>query len=458
VGVCVVLSDEASSGLWLDSLGGLAASGLAEPGALFLIDFGEPSSSEAYVGEFEPGVASWKEGALPSLLRDFPEAIVLILAGEGKIGSFSLESAARGRQSPYWALAATREAAAEAGIDLAWSANASFLAHSGIFKVGALLEPWLEAGLSALLLRAPPGSGASGLAAAELEAFNGLVGLLAKAYSSQRGADAFDTNYLVLPLGGFAIHDRHVAAASIALFALVCLALSLMPNTGLLAPAGAKRISGPLRESLLSFLMAALAFGAAALAAAGSLALSGADRGALLSYGQLKLIALLALRLVTFFSVYYALSGFLERAGILAHATRATAAKAASLSFALLGIFALAGFPSAAPFALFCALATAVAAFSGLGSGLFLALALGAAGFLLVPLFFGQYPELSAAFLYGDALGALGQALFFAPFALWLGATVSTRSRMRRGAKPAPYLALALPLAFVAELLMLRLG
>ncbi len=458
VGVCVVLSDEAAAALWLASLAALADSALGEPGLLFLIDIGDAASGEASVSEFEPGVAAWKQGALPSLLRDFPEAIVLILAGEGSIGSYALESAARGRQSPYWALEAARDSAQKAGMGLAWSANASFLAHSGIFKVGALLYPWLEAGISAIAVRVPPELSDSAPAARDLERFCAFIGLLAKASVEPRGADAFDSNYLVLPVGGLAVHDRHVTAASLALFALVCLALSLIPNAGLLAPAGARRISGPLRESLLSFLMAALAFGAAALAAAGSLALSGADQGGLRSYGQVRLIALLALRLVTFFSVYYALSGFLERAGILAHATRVTAAKAASLSFAFLGLFALAGFPSAAPFALFCALATAVAAFSGLGSGLFLALALGVAGFLLLPLFIGQYPELSVAFLYGDALGVLGQALFFAPFALWLGATVSSRSRLRRGAKPAPYLALALPLAFIAELLILRLG
>jgi hypothetical protein len=457
VGVCVVLSDAASADLWLAGLQA-AASSPAEQGMLFIVDPGIAPVSEAFVSEFEPGIASWKEGALPELLRDFPEAIVLLLAGGTKSAGYALESAAQGRQSPYWALSAAREAAARSGLALAWSANASFLAHSGIFRVGALLEPWLEAGLSALVLRPPAGQDGGVLSRPETELFISFLSELSGSAAASLGADAFDTNYLLLPLGGRAIHDRHIAGASLALFGLVCLTLSLIPNTGLLAPAGKKRVSGPLRESLLSFLIAAFAFGAAALAAAGSLALSGADAEALRSFGQLKLIALLTLRLVAFFAAYYALSGFLERAGILAHATRTTAAKAASLSFALLGLFALAGFPSVAPFAFVCALATAVAAFSGIGSGFFLAAALSVAGFLVLPIFIGQYPELSVAFLYGDAAGVLGQALFFAPFALWLGASVSSRSRMRRGAKPAPYLALALPLAFIAELLLLRLG
>jgi hypothetical protein len=308
------------------------------------------------------------------------------------------------------------------------------------------------------VLRRPVSPDRTDPSEAELASFIAFLNKLNQAAAAPREADAFDRNYLLMPLAGLAIHDRHIAGASLALFALVCLSLSLIPNTGLLAPLGSKRLSGPLRESLLSFFIAAFAFGAAALAAAGALALSGVEAEALRSYGRIQLIALLLMRLVTFFSAYYALSGFLERSGILAHATRTMAAKAASLSFALLGLFALAGFPSAAPFAFVCALATAVAAFSGLGSGIFLAAALGVAGFLVLPIFIGQYPELSVAFLYGDAVGVLGQALFFAPFALWLGATLSSRSRMRRGAKPAPYLALALPLAFLAELLLLRLS
>ncbi len=405
--------------------------------------------------DFEPGEAFWRGGEHPAMRGEYVGALVIVLSDGFEAGGRVLESAARGAQAPYRAVKAFLDAAGERGLALEWSAAAAALTRFGLSPATSPLLPWLREGYAALglALGSPPATGeAHDLAAAAIAAGVELRGLRG------RGED-FQTNYLVLPFVGGVLGEAFLVRLSLGLFAAAAFALALAPHGhGSALPAGG-RSSGPLREALASALISTLAFGAVALG--GRLAAAAAGVGLPPDPAELsrsRLVALSAARTLGFLGTYYALSGFMARASALGHATRAMAAKAAALYFMILGLISLPLAPPAAPLALSLAVGSLLGAAAGVLSGLALASTLVALAYLAAPLFLGRYASLSAQFLYGDAAVLAGVALCIAPFALWVGASVSGRRSMRRGARAAVFFAFA-PLAsglleFAAHLLL----
>lgn len=404
---------------------------------------------------YEPGEAFWRGGELPATRGEYEGALVIVLSDGFEAGGRLLESAARGVQAPYRAVTAFLGAAGERGLAPEWSAAAAALTRFGLSPAASPLLPWLREGYAALglVLGSPPAAGeALALADAALAAGGELRGLRA-------GGEAFERNYLVVPVVGGILGEGFLVRLSLGLFAAAALALALAPHGhGSALPAGG-RSSGPLREALASALLSALAFGAVALG--GRLAAAAAGIGippGLAELSRARLVALSAIRSLGFLGSYYALSGFLARASALGHATRAMASKAAALYFMVLALISLPIAPPAAPLALSFAVGSLSGAVAGALSGLALAASLVALGYLAAPLLLGRYASLSVQFLYGEAAVLAGLALCIAPFALWIGASVSGRRSMRRGARAAVFFAFAPAvsglLEFAAHLLL----
>lgn len=413
------------------------------------------SGRAATAFDYEPGEAFWRGGEHPAARGEYEGALVIVLSDGFEAGGRVLESAARGVQSPYRAVMAFLGAAGERGLTLEWSAAAAALTRFGLSPAASPLRPWLREGYAALGLGlgSPPEAGeAIALADAALAAGGELRALRGR-------GDELETNYLVLPLVGGILGEGFLVRLSLGLFAAAAFALALAPHGhGDALPAGG-RSSGPLREALASALISALAFGAVALggrlaAAAAGIALP----PGLAELSRARLVALSAVRSLGFLGSYYALSGFLARASALGHATRAMASKAAALYFMILGLISLPIAPPAAPLALSFAVGSLLGAAAGALSGVALAAALVALGYLAAPLLLGRYASLSVQFLYGDAAVLAGLALCLAPFALWIGASVSGRRSMRRGARAAVFFAFAPAasglLEFAAHLLL----
>lgn len=393
--------------------------------------------------DFEPGQAFWRGGDHPATRGENEGALILVLTDGFEAGVRVLESAARGTQAPYRAVEEFVGAAGERGLELEWSSSAAALTRFGLSPPASPLLPWLREGYAALGLAlgtAPEPGEARALFDAAIAAGGSLLALRGR-------GEVFETNYFVVPLVGVVLGEGFLVRLSLGLFAAAAFALALAPHGhGNALPAGG-RSSGPLREALTSALLSALAFGAVALG--GRLAAAAAGIGIPLDPAGLsrtRLIALTALRTLGFLGTYYALSGFMARASALGHATRAMASKAAALYFMILGMISLPIAPPAAPLALSFAVGSLLGAAAGALSGLALAAALAAVGYLAAPVLLGRYASLSLQFLYGDAATLAGLALCIAPFALWIGASVSGRRSMRRGARAAVFFAFA-PLA-----------
>lgn len=415
------------------------------------VEGGQAAAASGY----EPGEPFWRGGEHPAMRAEYEGALVIVLSDGFEAGDRVLESAARGVQAPYRAVTAFLSAAGERGLTLEWSAAAAALTRFGLSPAASPLLPWLREGYATLglALGSPPAAGeALALADAALAAGVELRGLRGR-------GEEFETNYLVVPLVGGVLGEGFLVRLSLGLFAAAALALALAPHGhGDALPAGG-RSSGPLREALASALISALAFGAVALG--GRLAAAAAGIGippGLAGLSRARLVALSAVRTLGFLGTYYALSGFLARASALGHATRAMASKAAALYFMVLGMISLPIAPPAAPLALSFAVGSLLGAAAGALSGLALAASLFALGYLAAPLFLGRYASLSVQFLYGDAAAIAGLALCIAPFALWIGASVSGRRSMRRGARAAVFFAFAPAasglLEFAAHLLL----
>lgn len=390
--------------------------------------------------DLEPGEPFWRGGEHPATLGEHEGALILLITDGFEGPDRVLESAARGLQAPYRAVTGFIEAAAERGLRIEWSAAAAALTRFGLSPAASPLLPWLRGGYAALGLAAgsPPEPGeARALAAAALAAGAALR-------EGRDHGEEFESNYLVIPLVGGALGEAFLVRLSLGLFAAAAFALALAPHGhGTALPAGS-RSSGPLREALASAMIAALAFGAVALG--GRLAAMAAgiafppDPASL---GRARLVALSVIRTLGFLGSYYALSGFMARASALGHATRAMASKAAALYFIILGLISLPVAPPAAPLALSFAVGSLLGAASGALSVLALAAAIAAVGYLAAPLMLGKYASLSVQFLYGEPASLAGLALCIAPFALWIGASVSGRRSMRRGTRAAVFFAFA---------------
>ncbi len=451
VKVALVLSKSASPGGSAETLWRESSSRLAKDGIFLFIDERRFQEDET-LRELEPGTPEWKAHDPYATLRDHHGATVLVLADAASGGALALESASRGLQAPFWTVQLALDAAREASLELGWSPAASFLAHSGLYMTAEALMPWLREGMAALLVRIPP----EGVGPESFVSFLEAVG----SYHGESDRRSDDVNYVALPFLRTPLGDTALTVLTLSLFAALCVILSLMPSHRRLAgpsTPGARGLSLPALESVLSFIMAALSFGFSSFAGRAIVSILGVGIQAVGAFPRAALVTLAIMRLCAFLSLYYAISGFMERAGLLPHATRTMGAKASALSFAVVGVAALVRFPTGAPFALACSLAAAAAGLTGLGSGLFLGAAVAFGAFIAAPFFLGQYPELSVAFLYGDAAAILVQAFVVAPFALWLGASVSPRARMKRGASAAPLFVLGFPLALIAEALLVGL-
>ena len=388
----------------------------------------------------EPGEAFWRDGDHPAARGAYEDALVIVLSDGLEGPDRVLESAARGAQAPYRAVTELIRASDARGLELEWSAAAAALTRFGLSPAASPLLPWLREGYAALGLAvgSPPASGeALALIRAALDAGAALRELRGQ-------GEAFETNYLVIPLVGGALGEGFLARLSLGLFAAAALVLALAPHGhGTALPAGS-RSSGPLREALASAALSALAFGTVALSGRLAALAAGLDFPPdPADLGRARLVALSAVRALGFLGTYYALSGFMARASAFGHATRAMASKAAALYFIILGLVSLPLAPPAAPLALSLALGSLLGAAAGVLSGLALVAALAAVGYLAAPLMLGRYAALSVQFLYGGAAALAGLALCIAPFALWIGASVSGRRSMRRGARAAVFFAFA---------------
>lgn len=443
-----------SSALWLSVMQRLGNLDPDDGGAMFLAT-GSRDGPADYV---EPGSSPWKEHGPVEAAADGGDPLVLILDLDGFSGSLAVRAEASGRLAPRDALDTLRTFLADSGVPHEIFPVEMLFAKAGLAQGWPDLEPWLDAGLRAFALEAIPDGISHPVDQAEhlATAIAGLAAVPSPAPESPAFRQG-DVNYLAYPLPGTTLivsdHALTVlilitgaAALGFAFFAVAKRAPDL-PDRRRRERAG--------REALAAF---ALAGGAALAATYLGRAAVGLAPSAASETGPWVLTIRLGVRLLSFLSAYFALSGFAVRLGILSDVRRATAARAASLGFSAVAVASVLFFPAAAPWAFACAVAAGLGGVSPLSSGVLVTAAAGVLLPFLVPLAVGNYPDIVLALLRGGARSALIQAVIAAPFTLWLASVISGKHRLRRGRKPAFLFALGPLAAAAVEYALVRFG
>lgn len=409
--------------------------------------------------DIEPGASPWKTGGVMRTLAELHVSLVLVMDMTEGASSLRLDSAAYRRLSPLDAVKAVRQAFAEADVPIAWLPVTSFFAKAGLTRGNDHLEPWLAAELPAVALGGDLRLSGESVSASE-ERLGAAVARLARLKPQDDKREDADVNYLVYPFPGkeLTLDDRTLLFLALGFFAAICMSATIRFRAIEATESGNVRSAGVVRESLQSIVIALLASGAAAFAGRAAALIATVVNSENVSVGGSPgQILIFGTRIASFLAAYFAISGYAARAGLLRHTDRATALRASALAFTFLGVVAMVVLPQAAPYAFACALCTMLGTVAGPVSAAFLMLAVALPMPYFLPILAGRHPEIATALLYGSWVGALLQALLAAPFALWLGASLSGGSRLRRGGKPAFFFALGLPIAVLVEAAVLLL-
>lgn len=323
-------------------------------------------------------------------------------------------SAAGGRSlCPLSFVDRAREALSGAGLSWQEDWADGLLVKLGLSSGTADLAPWLAAGYQALAL---------GAALARPEQLRALA---------DRGPEdtaGDDVNYLRYPLPGrvLTLADKDAMALS-----------ALLMAVALLYAAVHRRRREAFREALTALFLVLLALGLALLVAR----VSAAAFKAALGFEAASSWPVLAARFLAAAFMYYALSGFASRLGLLKDAARVSGMHAAALIIGLAGCLASALAPAMAPVLMALAALSLTGAASGPIAAVALILSLAATGPFLVALASPDHVMASAKLLAPGWLSILSMALVLAPVSLWLGSALSSGRQLARAHKPAPLMA-----------------
>jgi hypothetical protein len=392
-----------------------------------------------------PGDPLLRGSTLREALSDLGVPAVILLDFDGPPAGLTIRAASRRAMSPRRVLMAARAAASASGTDSRENPVADFYAAAGLAEGCAMLGPWLQSGVPALVIANRPGSmpdsgpaGLGGFALAFVEAIGRTPPV---------GPGGDDVNYLryPLPAGVLTLGDGTIVAATMASLAIIAVAAASGLLSGRRRRASLRAVA---REAITALAMAFVAFaGARLLSDIATAALRGyvdtvTTSGTVESWFN---VISLATHLAGALCWFYAASGLVAVLGLHGDHGRIDAAMG-SLGLLCVELAVVIGvFPPAAPFFIaaiaFVAFSSETAVTAGLG--------LLAAALVALPLAdprvladfgsrSGSYANVASRLLGVGFRGTTIMAAISAPFGLWLVAAASPVARLRRGRSTAP--------------------
>ena len=410
--------------------------------AFVLIDARDSMGTAVPPAAPKPGDAWWRGNGMPDAFAEAGTAALIVLA-DGPALLVSAEASRR--QPPLGVLESVRKTLAANGLRWNEDAGGAFYAMAGLADGDPRLNPWLEAGVPALVLETGVDVDTAENLAAALAGFDGDPG----------DARSGDTHYLRFPtLVGIVTLPSSVLAG-IMLGSGLSLTLLFMARTFLSSgrqrelPAGTGvPLSVPRAawEALLAMVIMSGSILAMRFLSEGAVLILGAKES-VSAKGSLSLTLAFLARIGGLLATYYAVTGVAERLDAMPKTDRGNAVLAAVMLFALASLAALPTAFQIAPLLAAASVVMMLAGWTPLGSAL--ALLAGAASALpfVLPLATGAYPRATAALFRPTGLGFLMQALVAAPVVIWFGLALSPSRRLRRGRRPA---FLFVPLAVAA--------